>query len=31
MSGTARALVKQIQETTLTTLEPVRERRFKLV
>jgi hypothetical protein len=29
MSGTARALVKQFEETTLTTLEPVQGRHFK--
>jgi hypothetical protein len=29
MSETARAFVKQAEETTLTTLEPVRGRRFK--
>jgi hypothetical protein len=29
MNGTARALVKQFEETTLTTLEPVQGKHFK--
>jgi hypothetical protein len=29
MSGTARALIRKLEETTVTTLEPVRDRHFK--